>query len=141
MMLGRAEKAGSGVDKMVAGWKKLGWDTPVISEEVQPDFVVLTLPIGSKETQEESTKPHKEAPQENADFYRKIYKKERNILRIVTFCKEPKSAVEIKEHFRLSDRKNLKKRYIDPRIANGLLVMTEPTFPQSRNQKYKSTGE
>ena len=32
MMLGRAEKAGSGVDKIVAGWKEQEWGKPVISE-------------------------------------------------------------------------------------------------------------
>ena len=52
MMLGRAEKAGSGVDKILLGWRDLGWDRPNIVEETQPDSVVLTLPIG-KNRQEE----------------------------------------------------------------------------------------
>ena len=56
MLLGKAEKAGSGVDKILAGWKELGWDTPILSEEVQPDYVVLTLPIG---------KTHQENPSRN----------------------------------------------------------------------------
>lgn len=46
MLLGKAEKAGSGVDKILAGWKELDWDEPRLTEEVQPDYVVLTLPIG-----------------------------------------------------------------------------------------------
>ena len=46
MLLGKAEKAGSGVDKILAGWKDLDWDEPRLTEEVQPDYVVLTLPIG-----------------------------------------------------------------------------------------------
>ncbi len=37
MMLGRAEKAGSGVDKILSGWNELGWDKPVLTEELQPD--------------------------------------------------------------------------------------------------------
>ena len=32
MMLGRAEKAGSGVDKILSGWNDLGWSTPVLTE-------------------------------------------------------------------------------------------------------------
>lgn len=46
MALGRAERSGTGVDKILTGWKDLGWDPPVLTEETQPDFVTLTLPIG-----------------------------------------------------------------------------------------------
>ena len=55
MMLGRAEKAGSGVDKILSGWNDLGWATPVLTEELQPDYVVLTLPVGK-------LKPRKKTP-------------------------------------------------------------------------------
>lgn len=58
MMLGRAEKAGSGVDKILSGWNDLGWATPVLTEELQPDYVVLTLPMGK-------AKPHQENPTRN----------------------------------------------------------------------------
>ncbi len=56
MRLGRAEKAGSGVDKIVSGWRYLGWPTPTVTEETRPDYVILTMYIG---------KPHKKTPQEN----------------------------------------------------------------------------
>lgn len=55
MMLGHAEKAGSGVDKILSGWNDLGWATPVLTEELQPDYVVLTLPVGK-------LKPRKKTP-------------------------------------------------------------------------------
>lgn len=42
MRLGRAEKAGSGVDKIVSGWQSLGWPLPTVAEETRPDYVVLT---------------------------------------------------------------------------------------------------
>ena len=59
MRLGRAEKAGSGVDKIVSGkagsgvdkivsgWRYLGWPVPVVTEETRPDYVVLTMPVGA----------------------------------------------------------------------------------------------
>ena len=56
MRLGRAEKAGSGVDKIVSGWRSLGWGTPSVAEETRPDYVVLTMQIG---------KPIKKTHQEN----------------------------------------------------------------------------
>ena len=56
MLLGRAEKAGSGVDKILSGWRYLHWPTPVVSEETRPDYVVLTMQIGATK---------KKTPQEN----------------------------------------------------------------------------
>lgn len=56
-MLGRAEKAGSGVDKIVSGWKYLGWPLPTVTEETRPDYVVLTMRLGAepdKKTTQES---------------------------------------------------------------------------------------
>ena len=63
MLLGRAEKAGSGVDKILSGWRYLHWPTPVVSEETRPDYVVLTMQIGATK---------KKTPQENPP--RKSYK-------------------------------------------------------------------
>ncbi len=45
MMLGRAEKAGSGADKIISGWKKSNWNSPKLEEKVRPDKVVLTMPL------------------------------------------------------------------------------------------------
>ena len=49
MRLGRAEKAGSGVDKIVSGWRYLGWPVPVVTEET---------PVGA---------PHKKNRQEKSE--------------------------------------------------------------------------
>ena len=72
MMLGRAEKAGSGVDKILSGWDELGWDKPVLTEELQPDYVVLTLPIGKVETPQEDAKPTQKTYPENTKPTQKI---------------------------------------------------------------------
>ena len=70
MMLGRAEKAGSGVDKIVSGWKYLGWPLPTVAEEIRPDYVVLTMLLDTepdkKTTQENDTgKRHRKTRQES----------------------------------------------------------------------------
>lgn len=39
----------------------------------------------------------------------------------------------------LKDRVNFKRVYISPLIAEGLLTMTEPDNPTSRNQMYVAT--
>ena len=45
MYLGTAEKAGSGVDKILQGWKEANFRSPQIEEKTKPDKVTLTLPL------------------------------------------------------------------------------------------------
>lgn len=47
MLIGRAEKAGSGVDKIMSGWKESHWRRPFLEIERQPDRLKLTLPMFS----------------------------------------------------------------------------------------------
>jgi ATP-dependent DNA helicase RecG len=44
-MIGAAEKAGSGMDKIWRGWKSQHWRLPRIKEWVQPDRVLWILPM------------------------------------------------------------------------------------------------
>ena len=126
MRLGRAEKAGSGVDKIVNGWQSLGWPLPTVAEETRPDYVVLTMQLGTttvkKTTQENNTrKPNKQ------DVRRQ---------QLLEFCSEPKSLLDIMQHLGLKARKNVMNVYITPMIDTGVLKMTEPNNPTSRNQMY-----
>ena len=47
MMLGSAEKAGSGVDKILKGWKESNWRSPIIETKCQPDKVELSMSMKS----------------------------------------------------------------------------------------------
>ena len=47
MMIGSAEKAGSGVDKILKGWETLNWKRPYPTEKVQPNKVDLVMPLES----------------------------------------------------------------------------------------------
>jgi ATP-dependent DNA helicase RecG len=46
-MLGAGDKAGSGIDKIRAGWKSENWQSPSLRENMQPDRVKLLLPMVS----------------------------------------------------------------------------------------------
>ncbi|MFY9342290.1 MAG: ATP-binding protein [Planctomycetota bacterium] len=46
-MIGRGERAGSGVDKIKSGWRSQHWRSPQIRTQHQPDRVELTLPLVS----------------------------------------------------------------------------------------------
>ncbi len=47
MLIGVAEKAGSGVDRIRRGWASQHWRSPMVREQVQPDRVVWRLPMVS----------------------------------------------------------------------------------------------
>lgn len=47
LMIGGGEQAGSGVDKIRAGWRSQHWRAPKIGVRPQPDRVTLTLPMVS----------------------------------------------------------------------------------------------
>lgn len=138
MRLGRSEKAGSGVDKIVGGWRYLGWPTPVIEEKTRPDYVVLTMRIGKIGENDQTRKTDKKNRQEKP--IRKTDKKNLRREQIWTFCSEPKSASEILELLGLKNKENLMENYLNPMLEAGMLAMTEPETPTSRNQKYKAVN-
>lgn len=54
-MIGGGEKAGSGMDKIRAGWQSQHWRSPKVEETLQPDRVRLLLPMVSLIPDEVST--------------------------------------------------------------------------------------
>ena len=46
-LMGGGDKAGSGMDKIRAGWRAQHWRSPRLEETVQPDRVKLVLPMVS----------------------------------------------------------------------------------------------
>jgi len=46
-LIGAAEKAGSGVDKIRMGWNSQHWRPPIVREQMQPDRVLWMLPMAS----------------------------------------------------------------------------------------------
>lgn len=53
----------------------------------------------------------------------------------------PKKALELMEAFNLSHRQTFRKNYLRPALLAGLIEMTQPDKPQSRNQQYRITSK
>ena len=87
---------------------------------------MLTLPVGKAKT-------HQENPSRNSKMSSKV---EAKIKLILEFCSEPKSFIEIMEHIGLKDRVSFNRLYIQRMLDEGLLKMTNPDNPTSRNQMY-----
>ena len=56
--------------------------------------------------------------------------------KILAFCSVPRSRDELLEYLKLSDRKNLRTKYLNPLLTSGQLKMTIPDKPRSKQQKY-----
>lgn len=160
MRLGRAEKAGSGVDKIVSGWEEIGWPVPMVTEEFHPDYVILTMPIGKNAVINEDI-PHKypastpqvphKYPTSNTQVPHKFptntpqvpHKYPTGTLRVLTLIKvidnKELSIRELMELVNLKDRKNFMNNYLNPAIQSGFV---EPIYPNQANhpkQKYRLT--
>lgn len=57
---------------------------------------------------------------------------------IVDFCKEPRSVQEIMDKFAFDSRTSFRRKYLTPMLEKGVLKMTIPEKPSSKNQKYFS---
>ena len=63
------------------------------------------------------------------------------IKKVLEFCEEPQSSEDIMVHLGLVKNSRTYKRNIEPAIEAGLLKMTMPDKPTSRNQKYQTTSK
>ena len=57
-------------------------------------------------------------------------------IKILEFCKEPKTTKEIMAYLGLKDRRNFYIKYMRPLLDSGKLQMTIPDKPNTKNQKY-----
>lgn len=59
--------------------------------------------------------------------------------KLLLFCKIPRSSKEMMSHLGIKHRGFFYKKHLTPMLEAGLLSMTAPTKPKSRNQQYFST--
>lgn len=73
-----------------------------------------------------------------------IYKYPYTIEAIATYCMEPKTKIEIYNHFFDADKKDYGyffAKYIEPLVINGMLEYTIPEKPKSKFQKIKTSDK
>lgn len=60
------------------------------------------------------------------------------IIEFLEYCKLPRTRTEMQEFCGLVARRSFNERYLNPLLEKGLLKMTIPDKPRSKNQKYYS---
>ena len=63
-----------------------------------------------------------------------------NVGKLLMFCREDRTLIEMLSYMNVSDRTKFRKKYIYPLLEAGAIQMTIPDKPNSRNQKYQSTA-
>ncbi|MCK4762463.1 MAG: putative DNA binding domain-containing protein [Candidatus Aminicenantes bacterium] len=63
------------------------------------------------------------------------------VLKILSFCEDPRTRSEIQEYLRLKDREYFRLTILKPLLDDGLLAPLIPDKPRSSKQKYIITGK
>lgn len=112
-----AEHRYSGIPTMRKAMQEAGLPAPVFLNR-QNEFVVILY-------------NHSEEPKQNA-----IPEVSDRTTALLAFCKTPRTRKEIADFLGISTVYHANKRYIAPLVAQGLLRMSIPEKPQSRNQRF-----
>lgn len=159
-MLGKAEKAGSGVDKILQGWKDNHWSRPEIDTSIRPDKVDLMLDISDlikmsdqvtdqasdqvndTDNQEYNTKTAKFADQARDQAADQVSDQAEKLCdsvadAIVEFCKTPRTIKQIMSHLKMNNRTYMRNTYITPLLGKRLRL-TIPDKPTHPRQMYVS---
>lgn len=126
--IGLADELGSGVKNVTKYLKVYSGGTP---EFIEADVFKQVLPIQVDENRIQDREQDREQDSVLNDSQRKVIK----------FCSEAKTTSEIMAFLGLKSRPSFKMRVLDPMLERGLLKMTIPEKPTSRNQKYIAAAD
>ncbi|WP_371859892.1 Fic family protein, partial [Halolactibacillus miurensis] len=77
-------------------------------------------------------------PVTNQDTNQDINQDNNEINKLLEFCKTPRTRGEMQQFMSLNNRGYFRTKILNPLIKGGLLKMTLPDKPTSRNQQYYS---
>ena len=99
------------------------------------NFIRITFPSNVYVNAHDGTKSAPSRHQVGTKLFPDI----ENIDKLMFFCIEKRSVTEMLSFINLSDRTKFRKKYIYPLLGSGILQMTIPDKPNSREQRYSLT--
>lgn len=136
--LGIGEKAGSGADIMLKGWKDNGWKRPELVERVRPDRVVLTLAF-EKDVQVASVQVGTKSVLSLSQVCPKLVLSKEDEAAFWEALSEPRSAAELREIAHQKNASRFREYCLEPLLEAGLIERTQPDALRSPKQKYRLT--
>lgn len=123
--IGWVDELGSGVRNMFKYNKIYSGADPVF---IEGDVFKTIIPLTAQDTMQDTMQGTMQDTMQVDD----------GIMMILEFCNIPRTRSEIQEFMKLKNRDHFRKNILNPLIKSGLLKMTFPEKPTSRNQKYHS---
>lgn len=120
--IGLADELGSGV-RNITKYAKIYSNRKPTFQEDEIFRVIIPLSGSEKAQDEKQTKAQDE-----------IYEKFKSM--ILSFCRIERNIFEIMEYVGYKNRTRFRRDYIKPLVEKGVLKMTIPNKPTSKNQKY-----
>lgn len=124
------EGRATGIPKIRRSMETNGSPRPSFETDKEKTYFLATLPIHPKSRLKARTDTELVPPV-----------LERNEIRILEFCRSPRSRKEIFSHLRLSNQTRNYSRHVAPLVKHGFLVLTLPTKPKSGRQRYRTTDK
>ena len=120
------ESLGSGIPRILRAY---GEDCFKFTD----NFIRITLPISVQNGTQLAPRWHQVGTKMALSLYWSLKK-------LLTFCREDRTLIEMLSCMKVSDRTKFRKKYIYPLLEAGAIQMTIPDKPNSRNQKYQLTA-
>lgn len=143
VQLGIGEKAGSGADVILKGWKDNKWEIPVLNELNKPDRVILTLSFKKAEEPESLSQSLSQSLSWRQVVTKLALSQSPSLLLgweqvkpIFQLLKEPILAKYLREQLGFNDSSYFKRNYLDPLLTEDIIAMSKPDKPTSPSQKY-----
>lgn len=121
MIQGWAETKGTGFKTEILVLKRLGFPEPSWINDEKNDTFTIIFPYPAEQVTPQVT------PQ--------VEVRDR-VMRILTFCEEPRSSKEMMEFLNLKDRKNFTNQILNPLLKKEYIKRTIPDKLRSRFQRY-----
>ena len=139
---GYIESWGRGIDKIFDACKSAGLQKPVYDIDANGIMIEIKANVdwnGNKINYDENgNRQTIVTPQVTPQVTPLVNKKWNELMR---FCNTPRTRQEMQDFMKLKDKKNFVKNYIQPMIRLGIIEMTNPDKPNSKNQMYVTTEQ
>ena len=130
--IGFIEKAGTGIERMREGARESGCPDPVF--DADGFFTVTFTPIQPPDRHQDGT--NKALIRHQVGTKIALRREKMDLLKI---CQIESNLGEILSLFGRTDRTKFRKHILQPLVEDGLLELTIPDRPTSKNQKYRIT--
>lgn len=125
---------GEGVDRVYRDMEEAGLPEPVYRQSEFMLYATLKNKNWGREDASWAVTAHDRAHDGAYDAaHDEIQEKYQTLLE---FCTIPRTRQEIMDYMNFSSRRQFNERYMKPLLESGLLVMTIPDKPKSKNQRY-----